>query len=118
MGTGLVLILLGQFLADCGVNSPYSGFNAAAKGIGFLACTGVWALANFIGRACSPKQKQQTRSCCARLSSRQQWWTIVKLAGPVAAVDFTDSVFAAAGIMWAKSGLFVIVFSSITVWVA
>ena len=101
--SGLVLILLNQYLADCGVNSPYAGFGGLAKGGGFLSCAAVWYL--FFGaRPASFSWK--------RLSQ------VASSAYPVATFDIMDTVFATGGIFWAKSGLFVIAFSSITVWVA
>jgi len=103
--SGLVLILLNQYLADCGVNSPFAGFNAAAKGIGFLVCALVW-------RCCC--------CCCSesRFDAAPRLPQIVRLALPVALFDVCDTIFATGGIVWAKSGLFVIAFSSLTVWVA
>ena len=103
--SGLILILLNQFLADCGVNSPYAGFNGMAKGVGFLFCAAVWAILF--------RTPDISRSLTWRRARR-----VAAIAYPVAVADIMDTVFATGGIVWAKSGLFVIAFSSITVWVA
>ena len=60
--------------------------------------------------------------CRTSATSRSISWVRLKrvasIAYPVAVFDIIDTVFATGGIVWAKSGLFVIAFSSITVWVA
>ena len=48
VASGLVLVLLNQFLADCGVNSPFVGFGAAAKGGGFLSFAIIWWFAQHL----------------------------------------------------------------------
>ena len=46
------------------------------------------------------------------------WRAVAKTVAPIATSDIMDSIFTTAGIKWAKSGLFVVVFAFITVWVA
>jgi drug/metabolite transporter (DMT)-like permease len=72
-----------------------------AKGGGFLFCAAAWSLC-FGAPSLSWKRLRN----------------VAVVAYPVAICDICDTVLATGGIVWAKSGLFVIAFSSITVWVA
>ena len=106
--TGIGMVLLNQVLANCGVNSPYAGFVACAKGFGFGVFSAGWAALNWWRKGTIRDDP----------SVPIHWRRLMMHAGPVAAMDLLDTVFETGGIVWAKSGLFVIVFSSITVWVA
>ena len=110
--SGLVLILLNQYLADCGLNSPYAGLTGAAKGFGFLFCSLVWFLFSV---DCN---KSMFKTCRQQLCRHKRCRKIFFIGFPIAGFDILDTIFTTGGVVWAKSGLFVIAFSSITVFVA
>lgn len=119
VSTGLLLILLAQLLTDCGVNSPWVGFAALAKGVGLLICVVLWILIDCaISGLCSKDRTPRAQLIFRRLRSKRVWSTLTRTALPAALADLGDTIFATAALLWTESGLFIVLFSSLTVWVA
>ena len=101
------------------MNSPWVGFAALAKGVGLLVCAVLWILVDcVISSLCHKDRTPRVQLIVGRLRSKRVWSLLTRTALPAALADLGDTIFATAALQWTKSGLFIVLFSSLTVWVA